>query len=303
MYIRGHIRRVLNGHRVRSRGSLTDSTKVWKHMKHETDAFYIGWQPEAPDIFVRRVRMAVIALICIVPCLAVAVVWHQSGFATSVFDYGKPSEIEGILTTSPFPFLQVHRGVDMEGQPVVQNILLVGHGKHGVDEMLRSTEAQLGHTLDGRMVRLRGFLIYYDGKTLMEVERMTDTGSAGDPAAVSISYGMASVTGEIVDPKCLFGVMKPGYGKPHRACAARCIAGGIPPVLRSVSSGGHVQYYLLAAADGGKINAEMLPYAGDQVALCGEIRREGDWLVLYRNPDTEIHLIAKGMERAEVRCR
>ena len=28
---------------------------------------------------------------------------------------------------------------------------------------------------------------------------------------------------------CFLGVMKPGRSKPHRACAVRCISGGIPP--------------------------------------------------------------------------
>ena len=43
---------------------------------------------------------------------------------------------------------------------------------------------------------------------------------------------MMDVKGEIVDPKCFFGVMKPGEGKPHKDCAIRCILGGIPPVLK-----------------------------------------------------------------------
>ena len=37
-----------------------------------------------------------------------------------------------------------------------------------------------------------------------------------------------TLKGEIIDPKCYLGAMKPGGGKTHKACAMRCIAGGIP---------------------------------------------------------------------------
>jgi hypothetical protein len=37
--------------------------------------------------------------------------------------------------------------------------------------------------------------------------------------------------GELVDTKCWLGVMRPATGKVHRACAARCLAGGVPPGL------------------------------------------------------------------------
>ena len=37
--------------------------------------------------------------------------------------------------------------------------------------------------------------------------------------------------GEIVDSKCYLGVMNPGEGTVHRDCAARCLSGGLPPML------------------------------------------------------------------------
>jgi hypothetical protein len=39
--------------------------------------------------------------------------------------------------------------------------------------------------------------------------------------------------GEIIDPKCFAGAMKPGTGKTHKACAALCLRGGIPPAFLS----------------------------------------------------------------------
>ena len=45
------------------------------------------------------------------------------------------------------------------------------------------------------------------------------------------SLGKQTFVGEIVDSKCFLGVMNPGRLTPHRACAIRCISGGVPPVL------------------------------------------------------------------------
>jgi len=52
----------------------------------------------------------------------------------------------------------------------------------------------------------------------------------GRDRAVGQSFAQQKPVGEIVDSKCL-GVMTPGQLTTHRACAIRCISGGIPPVL------------------------------------------------------------------------
>lgn len=277
-----------------------------KHMKQNPDEFYIGWQPVSPDFFAHRVKQSVLALCFLVPLIGIVLVLHQSDFSASTFEYGQVTEIEGTLITSPAPFLQLYRGTSVTGDPVYQYILLVAPGKHGVQEMLTSVETSLGHSLHGRMVKLSGFLIYHDGKTLMEVEEMEDIrdeGVARDSARLSVPYGGGSVIGEITDPKCLFGVMKPGYGKPHRSCAARCIAGGIPPVLKTVSAEGYMYYYILTGEVGRPINHEILPFVGDQVAICGEIRKIGDWLVLYRDPNKDIALVNKELTKDQAMCK
>ena len=56
---------------------------------------------------------------------------------------------------------------------------------------------------------------------------------AAGPARAALlpvaDLGTVTLTGEIVDTKCHFGVMKAGEGKVHRECAVRCISGGAPP--------------------------------------------------------------------------
>lgn len=260
-------------------------------MKTESTEFYIGWQGTAPEGISRRIKLFVLALAAVIAAAGALLVVHQSGFATSNFDYGQPSELEGVLVKSPAPFLQVFRGNDVNGAPVFQNILLVAPGKHGATPLLLAFENKLGHALDGRRVRMSGFLIYHDGKSLMEVSNLIDVMKEGSPAVTPpgpFQIGSGAIVGEITDPKCLFGVMKPGFGKPHRSCAARCIAGGIPPVLKTVSTDGKTQYFLLVGEHGEPLNGTVLPFVGDQVQVCGHIYRMANWLVFYQDKNQPI---------------
>ncbi|HLF64245.1 MAG TPA: hypothetical protein VI603_10850 [Saprospiraceae bacterium] len=275
-------------------------------MKDNPNEFYIGWQAVAPDGISHLVRQFILAISILIPVVGYVLVVNQIGFSESAFEYGQVTEVEGTMTKTPAPFLQVLGGKDWKGESIYQNILLVAPGKHGVTEMLGALEKKLGHSVQGRMVKLKGYLIYYDGKTLMEVEDMsdiTDQGAATVSLVEPLPYGQGSVIGEITDPKCFFGVMKPGYGKPHRSCAARCISGGIPPVLKTTSAEGGIYYYLVTGEDGEPINAEVLPFVGDQVAICGQIKKVGDWLVLYKDSEKEMVLMSDGLAEGMTMCK
>ena len=84
------------------------------------------------------------------------------------------------------------------------------------------------------------------------------------------------ISGEIVDPKCYFGVMKPGEGKPHRSCAIRCIAGGIPPVFHV---NGLSEYYLLLDENLQPVNERVLDIVGDNITLHGKAYQFDDWKI------------------------
>ncbi len=275
-------------------------------MKTEGSEFYIGWQPEAPDGISRRVRHFILTVCIIVPVVGALLVLNQVGFADSSFEYGQPTALSGALVKTPAPFLQVFRGKDLNGKPVYQNILLVSPGKHGVGEQLAAFEQKMGRSLEGTIVKLKGNLIYHDGKTLMEVEdcleMLADNKGVGLENPPKLLGGGAFI-GEITDPKCLFGAMKPGYGKPHRSCAARCIAGGIPPVLKTLSTNGKVRYYLLAGEDGGALNEEVLPFVGDQVVVCGSVKKMGDWLVIFKDAGKPLGLAPEGLELGVPMCK
>lgn len=241
--------------------------------------FYIGWQATAPPSFRRAIRGFVLTLALLIPWLVVAFVYFQNGFSNGVFEFGKTTELQGVYSVKPVPFLTIENGKNAAGRPVYQKILLVGPGKSG----FKPDNAQ---QLTGKTVKISGFLIYSDGKTACQVENISAISGPVIPNAdLAFRHAalQASVTlrGEIADPKCLLGVMNPGEGKPHLDCAVRCISGGLPPLLKVSNMKGETEYYLLVGADGAPINEQLLNYVGSGVQLCGRLEQQADWLLLY----------------------
>ena len=80
--------------------------------------------------------------------------------------------------------------------------------------------------------------------------------------------------------------MKPGNAKTHRACAIRCISGGVPPVLVVRTPAGNRSYYQLTDLAGGPVNRRILDKVALPVEITGELLRYGDVLVLRAAPET-----------------
>ena len=246
--------------------------------------FYIGYLPKMPNGHWRKIRsfLAGVGVLAIVA--AFMLVKGQNDFITASFELGKPTVVSGILTTNPVPLLQVVQGNDLSGQAVIQSILLIGFGKHGAEAALDSAAAKRKMPLEGKLLTLEGTLIYHDGKTLLELTK-------GPAAVLQVEQAQPirrdierlpgyTFTGEIADPKCYFGVMKPGEGKVHRSCAALCIAGGIPPVLKTKLADGSTAYLIVKGGNGEAVNQAVLPVVGQAVQLSGQVVRYDDWLVL-----------------------
>jgi hypothetical protein len=89
-----------------------------------------------------------------------------------------------------------------------------------------------------------------------------------------------TLRGEIIDPKCFLGAMRPGGGKTHKACAMLCISGGVPPMLVTRDAARNETFYLLVTEDGGAANERVLEFVGDPVEVSGRLERQGDLLLL-----------------------
>lgn len=255
--------------------------------------FYIGWQPGAPQRLASYIRKVLVLLIILVVAAAVTLGLLQKKFFASSFEFGQQTEITGVYRQFPVPSVKVMTGSDASGHTAYITMPLVGYGKSGAEGIIRSWEKKNKISLDGREVTLKGTLIYHDGKTLLQVDEhdgsLIRTGevSTGDKwKPVVKEIGTVQLTGEILDPKCYFGVMKPGHGKPHRDCAIRCIAGGISPVFCVKNENGELDYYLLLDKDGQKPNDNIKDNVAEPVSLTAKAVRYDDWVVLYADIST-----------------
>lgn len=260
------------------------------NMKAKTNEFYIGWQDKAPGPYASHIKKCLFFLGLVVACLGMALALTQKKFSTANFEFGKLTEVRGIYFKDPVPILKAINGKDIRGNISYISIPLVGFGKFGADGVMAELEEREGTSLDRREIVLKGTLLYNDGKLLMQVDcNDKPLIKAGPPASNSLlpsqtSLGMMTIKGEIVDPKCYFGVMKPGQGKPHKDCAIRCISGGIPPVLRTVSGNGAVTYYLIVGESGEKMNAAVKDFVAEPVSLQARVVKYDDWIILYTKP-------------------
>lgn len=268
------------------------------------DEFYIGWQDKAPPSYAKKAKRAVLALVIIVPLVAILLVVTQQPFATSNFEIAQLRTLEGILITEPIPCLKMPTGVDSKGVQQFQRVLLIGDGKKSAIPALNKIEHAQQQSLDGKAIKLEGKLLYFDGKLAMELSKDVQVfkgfSNLKDAPSFQQNLGEATLRGEILDPKCYLGVMRPGEGKPHRSCAIRCIEGGIPPFFKVATKEDAHQYFFVLDANGNPVNDKVAKYVADEVQICGSVERWDDWYVVKMDMNQGFQLLrshwAKGQD-------
>ena len=245
------------------------------------DEFYVGYLPAMPPGIARFVRARIVALLVLVVAAGAAFAAAQHTPATKFFEWGRPRTFVGMLETDPVPTLLVRRP-GRTGEDAWSRYLLVAAGKHGASAAVAP--------LAGRWVQLEGSLLYREGRTMIELAEggvravEPEGGEAIPTLGAPEALGEHTLAGEIVDSKCYLGAMEPGDTKPHRACAARCIAGGIPPVFLVRDADGRALYFLLVGARGEAVTEAALPYVAESMEITGQVERLGDLLVLKADP-------------------
>lgn len=207
--------------------------------------------------------------------------FSQKHFKNSTFELTGTTKITGIYHESPYPMLRVE-----VAKNTFKNILLLGFGKSSANLYLEKIKKEIVN-LNGKKISIEGNLIYYNGKTLIQItndEKITliENHTYNKPPNKK-QIGKMTLEGEIIDPKCYFGVMKPGKGKIHRSCAVRCISGGIPPVLRTTDKNNMAQYFLITDLKGNPINNEILSFIGKPIKITGIVEQIEDWYILKIN--------------------
>jgi hypothetical protein len=246
--------------------------------------FYIGWMPKAPRTFAKHIKKVLLILFPVALIIGLLLAVYQKEFVDTNFEYGKLTEITGIYYNKPVSMLKFYG-------PARESITipLVGYGKHGAETAIMEIEKEKNISLNGKEVTLKGTLLYGDGKTILQIDKndkpLINIGSGSTYSTEERDLGMQTVRGEIVDPKCYFGVMKPGEGKVHRDCAIRCILGGIPPVLHVQNERGESNFYLILGPNGEKMNEAVQDVVAEPVSIEARVVQQDDWIILYTGKD------------------
>ncbi|NEQ48318.1 MAG: hypothetical protein F6K00_34220 [Leptolyngbya sp. SIOISBB] len=191
------------------------------------------------------------------------------------------TELEGLLVGAPVPHLIVPRPGNVVDAVPFSRYLLSGTGKTSPSPAIVEQV--------GQWVKLTGTIV---SRNQLSVIAARSAEPIDPPANVTInpdagtSLGEFSLTGEILDSKCYPGVMKPGQSKTHRACAIRCISGGVPAVFRVHNNRDDVMYFLLADEQGQAVNDRILDYVADPIRITGTVMQYDDMFVLQAELST-----------------
>jgi hypothetical protein len=250
-----------------------------------SDAFYVGYL-DAPPNTARRMRRVAFALVALAGVAATVLAIATGPFDRASYDYATEREWHGRLELSPVPALMATT-FPIAGSPfaTIERYPLVAQGKHGADALVAG--------FGGTSVRLKARRIVRGGTTMLEVvpgtiarfEQSLPENGAPAPASKIEDLGRATYSGEIVDSKCFLGVMNPGRLEVHRACAIRCIAGGIPPMLFVREKDGREAHLLLVDANGRPLNDRVLGLVARPVTISGRLERRDNLHYLYVNGD------------------
>ncbi len=176
--------------------------------------------------------------------------------------------LTGVMTADPYPVLHVAATPE---HPQGRALLMTGDGKVGVPYPPEAF---------GRVVTLSGGLFRRgEIEMLLPRELVFADGRAVAPP-VPVPLGRWRIVGEVCDGKCTAGLMAPGSGLSHRACATLCFAGEVPMILVAAAPVAGRSFLLIAGADGGRPPEALRDLVGLPVVLEGEVERHGTLLVL-----------------------
>ena len=291
--------------------------------------FYIGWQEKAQQNVRRFLRPRIHLLFAGSLAIVTIALTLQKPFNDHLFEFSNLTSYTGVYYDLPLPVLVLTEPDDLREQFPTLVLVAVGKfGAEQVMRQIEKNSGQSLNgnliTLKGKLIYgdAHALLELADADSQGAVfgNNNPATSIAGAGAGLdgdtnvssivnvkdSIPYPKnpnewdsliekvqtsrpSSITGEILDPKCYFGVMKPGDGLLHKSCAIRCISGGIPAVLRVAVPSAHSEpsysYFILLDKDGQLLNEEILPYVAEVSRMSGHIVKMRGWnFMLVDNP-------------------
>ncbi len=243
------------------------------------DDFFIGWSAKTPRADRRFLLGAGLALVAGGGALGASLALERPPAGNGVWDQATPHTLRGVLTREPYPILRTR---DLDGD--VRSVFLASSGKNlpAIDPRHFNSRAEVS-----------GTLIRRGSHAMMAVTGVQawpgDLAEAAIPALALVDRGPALLAGEILDAKCWFGAMRPGFGKTHKACASLCARGGLPLAFCEIAACGDTSQALLLLDESGRAHGPgILPLVADPVSVEGRLMAAGDVLQL-RVPLSAIH--------------
>lgn len=239
--------------------------------------YFVGYLP-FPAGLKSTYRWLVLAGILLAALAGIGVASQQKSAGPSVWNTSETVTLSGVLTMDPYPIL--HRSDVTEGE--AESVLLVLQGKHSADSAARAFVGK-SVSVSGYAVQRGGWLMLeIKGESSIKVSADTETEISVPPV---LTGGEITLAGEIMDTKCFLGVMNPGKGPAHKACAELCLLGGIPPMLAVRDEQGRKFGYLLKASDGSSAATQVAGRAAEAVEISGQLERQGDILYIRMSSD------------------
>lgn len=241
-----------------------------------SDPFFVGYK-SMPGSLKRFYAVTAILLFAGTALFSYTVASQQQVDSQGVWNTSEEISVEGYLTVDPYPVL--HRTVDA-ADGLAESVLMVMEGKHSANTLAEK------HA--DTMVSVRGYSVSRGGWLMLELtddDAITPLNNAAsvdglESSVDSESLGTVKLTGEVVGSKCFLGVMNPGSGPVHKACAEVCLLGGVPPMLVVRDKQQRKFGYMLTSADGSSAAEQLMSVAAESVQITGELSRKSDLLYL-----------------------
>jgi len=235
--------------------------------------FYVGYLALPP-----RLRLVIAGLVLVLFALLAFDAWLYARLQPEAGNgrwADAPTDYVGTLYRDPYPSIRVNVGTK------TRTYVLISEEKRGA-------EAELQKFADGTAIHVQGYEI---GRAAVAMVQLAATSVnavslPASPRADREILGQATLEGEIVDSKCWLGVMRPGDGHIHKACASICIRGGIPPMFVT-RDGKYPPVLLMTLPDGRAVPPEtILDLVADPVTLSGVIEKRQDIYVFKADLST-----------------
>ena len=240
-------------------------------MKQE-DAFFVGWSADTPKVDRRFMLAGALTLIAGGAAIGAGLGSNTASTGEGLWAMGGTRSLRGLLTARPYPSLFTQ---DLDG--TVRTVFLATTGK---------TAPPIDRGMMETWVAVTGTLITRGQNTMMAVSSIAPSSTRISPvqfnAPIPVDRGPVLLVGEILDAKCWFGAMRPGYGKTHKSCAALCARGGLPLAFCQLGAcGDGVAAPLFLDSDGQAFGHSILPLVADPVSVQGRLVEIGDVMQVH----------------------